>query len=355
MMRFTRGNLLDSGAEALVNTVNTVGVMGKGIALAFKEAFPDNFKSYAAACKVGQVEIGRMFVTTRQQLLGPRWIINFPTKEHWRNPSRMEWIDAGLIDLHRVIVESGVGSIAIPPLGSGNGGLDWSLVRPRIEAALADLKGIEIQIFEPDRNDHTVLKRAGKAGLTPSGALVAELVRRYSILGIECSLLEVQKLAYFLERNIKAMGSASSLDLRFEASRFGPYADRLRHLLEELDGTYLCCEKRIADAGAFDGIRFQDEAKERVAAYLSTPDMDQLRPALEATTDLIEGFQSPLGMELLATVDWILQHQDTAPSVSNVRAALREWPGGPKSAERKLALFDDRLIGVALRRLAPMP
>src|ERR1700722_16267463 len=135
MIKFTRGNLLDAKVDALVNTVNTVGVMGKGVALMFKEAFPENFKDYEAACKKKDVKVGKMFVTKR--LLSPKWIINFPTKEHWRGDSKLEWIDAGLDDLKRVIIENGIKSVAIPPLGSGNGGLKWEDVRPKIEAALS--------------------------------------------------------------------------------------------------------------------------------------------------------------------------------------------------------------------------
>jgi O-acetyl-ADP-ribose deacetylase (regulator of RNase III) len=135
MIKYTRGNLLESKAEALVNTVNTVGVMGKGVALMFKSAYPENFKAYEAACRRNEVKVGHMFVTERQAMLGPKWIINFPTKQHWRGKSKMEWIEAGLEDLKRVIAEKNIHSIAIPPLGSGNGGLNWLEVRARIEAA----------------------------------------------------------------------------------------------------------------------------------------------------------------------------------------------------------------------------
>src|SRR5271166_6058753 len=133
MMRFLQGNLLDAPTEALVNTVNTVGVMGKGIALMFKEAFSENFKAYETACKRGEVRLGHMFVTEGKQLIGPKWIINFPTKKDWKHPSRIEWIEEGLLDLKRVILEKKIRSIALPPLGSGNGKLDWMDVRPRIE------------------------------------------------------------------------------------------------------------------------------------------------------------------------------------------------------------------------------
>lgn len=197
MMRFAKGNLLDADVEALVNTVNTVGVMGKGIALMFKEAFPANFREYAEACKRQEVEIGRMFVTMQSSPVGCRWIINFPTKKHWRTTTRMEWIEAGLADLRRVVQEKGIRSIAVPPLGCGQGGRKWTEVRPLIERSLGDLADVDVIVFEPTRQYQNVTQRAGVKTLTPARALIAELVRRYWILGIECSMLEVQKLAWF--------------------------------------------------------------------------------------------------------------------------------------------------------------
>jgi O-acetyl-ADP-ribose deacetylase (regulator of RNase III) len=352
MITFTQGNLLDADAEALVNTVNTVGVMGKGIALMFKEAFPENLRIYQAACKTGDVQLGRMLVTERKDLVnGPRWIINFPTKKHWRHPSKMEWIIAGLEDLRRVIAEKGIKSVALPPLGSGNGGLDWQEVRANIEAALRSMPAVNFIVYEPTSRYQNVAKRSGVEKLTPPRALVAELVRRYWILGIECTLLEIQKLAYFLGRNIESRGIHDTLDLRFEADKFGPYSPRLVHLLNDLDGSYLHCDRRLADAGPFDIIWFEDDKKDQVAAYLTTPEAKIYRPALEATATLIDGFQSPLGMELLATVDWLLHREAVKPSVADVKAALRTWPGSPRSAERKQRILDDRLIALALRRL----
>ena len=351
MIRYTQGNLLDADVEALVNTVNTVGVMGKGIALMFKETFPENFERYAAACKAGEVKVGHVFVTERHELLGPRWIINFPTKKHWRHPSRMEWITEGLRDLHRVILEKGIKSIAIPPLGSGNGGLDWQTVRQQIQGALSDLEGVEIIVYEPTSKYQNVAKKAGVKKLTPARALIAELVRRYWVLGIECTLLEIQKLAWFLERSIEKMSPDNPLDLRFEANKYGPYANRLDHLLNSLDGSYLHCDKRIADAGPLDIIWFDDDRKDHLQVYLKS---DSVRPyvkALESTSKLIDGFESPLGMELLATVDWVLTNMNAAPNVAEVRHMLERWPGGASAAERKLRLLDERLIDLALKRL----
>lgn len=352
MITFTQGNLLDTRAEALVNTVNTVGVMGKGIALMFKERFADNYQRYAAACKAKEVHTGRMFVTEVRELDGPRWIVNFPTKQHWRAPSRLEWITAGLQDLRRFISEHGVKSIAIPPLGAGNGGLDWADVKPLIEAALGDLDGVEIMVFEPTEKYQNVAKRTGIEKLTPARALIAELVRRYWVLGMECSLLEIQKLAWFLERAIERLTpDANPLDLRFEANKYGPYADRLRHLLNGLDGSYLRCDKRIGDADPFDVIWFDEGRRDYLATYLKGAEVKPYTEALETTATLIDGFESPFGMELLATVDWLLDREHCEASIAGIRAGLGRWPAGPEAAARKNRLFDDRAIGFALERL----
>ena len=350
MITFTQGNLLEARAEALVNTVNTVGVMGKGIALMFKERFADNIRRYAAACKAKEVCTGKMFVTEVRELDGPRWIVNFPTKQHWRGDSKMEWITEGLQDLRRFLIDNKVKSIAIPPLGAGNGGLDWAEVRPHIEEALAGLD-TDIIVFEPTQKYQNVAKRTGVEKLTPTRALIAELVRRYWVLGMECSLLEIQKLAWFLERSIER-ASLTPLDLRFVPHKYGPYADRLRHLLEGLDGSYLHCDKRIGDADPLDVIWFDDGRKTFVQTYLKSEAKDYV-PALEATAALIDGFESPYGMELLATVDWLLSQEGIAPTVPAVREGLHHWGGGPGAAARKERLFDDRALSIALERLAP--
>jgi O-acetyl-ADP-ribose deacetylase (regulator of RNase III) len=354
MLNFTTGNLLDARAQALVNTVNTVGVMGKGIALMFKERFDNNYKQYAAACKAKQVRTGAMFVTQPAELDGPRWIVNFPTKQHWRAPSQLGWIIEGLQDLRRFLIENGVQSIAIPPLGAGNGGLDWALVKPEIERALGDLSGVEITVFEPTKQYQNVAKRAGVEKLTPARALIAELVRRYWVLGMECSLLEIQKLAWFLEQSVERLTPGNNpLNLKFEANKFGPFAPTLNHLLNSLDGSYLRSDKRIADSDPFDVIWFDDQRKGFVQAYLQS-EAKAYAPALEETSALIDGFESPFGMELLATVDWLLTKEHVAPSVDAVREGLQRWPV-TGAAKRKTALFHNDAIGIALERLTNPP
>ena len=350
MIRFTSGNLLDADVDAVVNTVNTMGVMGKGIALMFKERFPENYTAYAAACKAKQVELGRMFVTESPELSGPRWIINFPTKANWRFPSKLAWIVAGLIDLKRVIEEKSIRSIAIPPLGAGNGGLDWCDVRPLIEAALGDMPGVEVLVYEPTAAYQNVTKTTGKEELTPARALIAEMVRRYEVLGFDCTILEVQKLGWVLTRVIAKLGLVDPLKLKFEANRYGPYADNLRHLLDNLDGSYLHSEKRLADAGPGDVLHFAPDHQQKLAAYFRRAEGAAYVEAIDKTDALIDGFQSPLGMEALATVDWLLTRENTESTIEGIRVALSRWPT-PGAAERKQKLFTDKLLQAALGRL----
>ncbi len=354
MMTFLQGNLLDASGEALVNTVNTVGVMGKGIALMFKEAFPENFRAYQEAAKRNEVRIGHMFVTENRTLNGPKWLINFPTKKHWRHPSKLEWIIEGLIDLRSVIREKAIQSIALPPLGCGSGGLEWTEVRREIERALGDLPNVNVLVFEPTAKYQNVAKRNGVMKLTPARALVAEMIRRYWVLGIECTYLEVQKLGWFLERTIQELGVKDDLNLQFKADKYGPYSDRLRHLLDALDGSYLHCDKRLNDAGLSDTIWFEEKQRPLMEAYLKQESSATLRLVLDRTEERIDGFESPLGMELLSTVDWLIQREGCEPTLPGIREGLQRWPAGPQATGRKLRLFDDRLLKIALDRLAPM-
>jgi O-acetyl-ADP-ribose deacetylase (regulator of RNase III) len=154
MIHTARGNLLEALVEALVNPVNTVGVMGKGLALQFRTAFPVNYKSYQAACACGAVRVGKMFVTEHQPDANPRYIINFPTKAHWRNPSRLEYITEGLADLARVLRERRITSIAVPPLGCGLGGLEWAVVKPLVVEAFAKFPELDVVLFENTPNPH---------------------------------------------------------------------------------------------------------------------------------------------------------------------------------------------------------
>ena len=327
MVEYTKGNLLEAKAEALVNTVNEVGVMGKGIALQFREAFPASAHEYVEASHRKEVHVGRVFVTHDESLAGPHWIIHFPTKRNWRQPSRLEWVREGLRDLAKVVRENGIESIALPPLGCGNGGLEWNDVRREIELAFSGVEGVRVVVYEPTAVYQTAPKALGVETLTPARALIAELVRRYSVLGVGCTNLEVQKLGWFLQRSIIAAGMKNPLRLRFVADKYGPYADQLRHLLDALDGSYLHCEKRLSDASPREPIYFNDAKRDLVAEYLEGDDARPYSPALEATSRIIDGFESPLSMELLATVDWLLFEEGCEPTVRGTEAGPRSMAG----------------------------
>ena len=234
MISYTSGDILKADAEALVNTVNCVGVMGRGIALQFKNAFPENFGAYARACQKKEVLPGKMFVYRTGTLTTPYFIINFPTKRHWRGKSRLEDIDSGLQDLVDVIRHYGIRSIAIPPLGSGLGGLDWSVVRSRIEAALTPLADVSIIIYEPNGAPEAdkMVHRRDVPAMTPVRAVLVSLMARYlrGLLDPFVTLIEVHKLLYFMQV------SGEVLRFSFTPAPHGPYAQNLRHLLHAIEG-----------------------------------------------------------------------------------------------------------------------
>jgi O-acetyl-ADP-ribose deacetylase (regulator of RNase III) len=155
MIREVHGDILTADAEALVNPVNTVGVMGAGLALQFKRSYPEMYREYRAACEEHEIQIGEMHVymlCRNPHHKPPYWIINFPTKEDWRNPSELEWIDSGLDQLSWEVTSREIRSIAIPPLGCGLGGLHWPDVRALIEQRLGDLDGVDVMLYAPEGN-----------------------------------------------------------------------------------------------------------------------------------------------------------------------------------------------------------
>ena len=148
-MNYTKGNILESNTEVIINPVNTVGVMGKGLALQFKQKFPTNYKIYKEACQNKTIDIGKLLLVDESNLERRKFIINFPTKKHWRNASKIEYIEEGLKDLVRIIKANTFESMAIPALGCGLGGLDWEDVKLLLEKYLRDIETIEITVFEP--------------------------------------------------------------------------------------------------------------------------------------------------------------------------------------------------------------
>ncbi len=310
------GNLLASDAEALVNTVNTVGVMGKGIALQFRNAYPENFKAYAAACKRHEVVPGRMFVHETGVLGGSaRFIINFPTKRHWKGKSRLEDIESGLQDLIRVLIEYKIESVAIPPLGCGNGGLDWRVVEPKIRAALAAVPDVRVLLHAPDGapvNDEMLIATKAPALTGPRAAMIAVL-GQYLVPDYRLTAIEAQKLAYFLQ------ASGFGMKLNYVKHQYGPYADNLNHALQALEGHYL---RGYGDRSSQMALHLLPGAAERAADHLRTD--AAAAAAVGSVAEVVRGYETPYGLELLATTHWAVRDLGTS-DVDAVARYVQEW------------------------------
>jgi O-acetyl-ADP-ribose deacetylase (regulator of RNase III) len=342
MINLLPGSLFDTDAEALVNTVNTVGVMGKGIALQFKERFPQNFDLYAKACERGDLHPGKMLLTETGQLTNPRYIINFPTKKHWREKSKLWYIDQGLSALVEVIDQYQIRSVALPPLGCGNGGLDWQTVKPLIEQRLGPLAGVTVYLFEPSEVAYQrPRKRDGRPPtLTTTRALVLHSLYRYQQKGYTISLLEIQKLVYFLQRL-----DIHFKNLTFTRGLYGPYAQPLQHAINDLDGYYLDGMK-YGDAKPHDLITLRNEHLPAIQAYIEAHFSAGEKEALAVIDQLIEGFETPLGLEMLATLDFLIQEQPTLRGDSKALIqAAHAWN------ERKAQLMKPQYLTISLQRL----
>lgn len=339
MIKFTCGDILRADVEAIVNTVNCVGVMGRGIALQFKKAWPENFKAYALACKNRDVKPGQMFVFETGQLTNPRFIINFPTKRHWRAASRMEDIESGLCALVADIEKYDIKSIAIPPLGAGLGGLDWMQVRQKIEQAMSRLPAeVQVYIYEPKGAPESgnIVRQQKEPKMTAGRAVLLELIQRYldGLLDPTVSLLEVHKLLYFMQ------AAGEPLRLKYQKAHYGPYAENLRHVLNAIEGHLI---SGYADGGdAPDkNLHLVPGAIEEARVFLSAH--PETRNRFERVSRLVSGFESPFGLELLATVHW-LKKQERAENVEQIVEATHAW-------SKRKAQFTKRQIDVAVKTL----
>ena len=326
MITFTSGDVTKADAEALVNTVNCVGVMGRGIALQFKRRYPDNFRAYAAACDRGDVEPGRVFVFETGQLTNPRYIINVPTKRHWRGKSRLADIESGLESLVEAIRARHIRSIAIPPLGCGLGGLDWDEVRPRIEAALRTLPEVRALVFEPSGAPERLPAAAEAPRMTAGRASLIGLLDRYLRGSCEPSatLLELHKLLYFLQE------SGRDMRLRYAKAPYGPYAENLRYVMNRIEGHYTT---GYADGGddPTKEIALIPGAMSDADAFLASD--DKARESFDRVSDLVDGFETPFGLELLASVHWVAT-RDGARSAEQAGDALYAWNDRKKQFTR---------------------
>jgi|SRR5262245_15758934 len=307
MIEYRTGDILLTDAEALVNTVNCVGIMGRGIALQFKDAYPENFKAYEAACERGEVQPGRMFVFETRHITNPKYIVNFPTKRHWRGKSRMEDIEAGLKALADEIRKRRIRSIALPPLGSGLGALDWRDVRPRIEAALRGLEDVQVIVFEPHgATDQQIAAKSHEVPKMTSGrAALVILMHRYvgGLLDPFVTLLEVHKLMYFMQE------AGEPLRLQFTKAPYGPYAENLRHVLQAVEGHFV---SGYADGGDAPNKQLDlvPGAVNEAESFLKAD--DETRMHFDRVAALVDGFETPFGMELLSSVHWVATKEGAA-------------------------------------------
>lgn len=335
MIEYKRGNIFKENVEALINTVNCVGIMGRGLALQFKNKFPDNYQEYVKVCKKNQVVPGKMFVYKTNQLLNPKYIINFPTKRHWRSKSKIEDIQNGLDDLKRVIKEFNITSIAIPPLGSGLGGLEWEEVKKIIEQKLQNIDS-KIIVYEPLEQKITKVINKEIPKMTPGRAALIGLIDRYlqGLMDPFITLLEIHKLMYFMQE------AGEELRLNYKKAIYGPYADNLRHVMNVIEGHFIYGYENGGD-NPIKQIKLVPGAIEEAKEFLK--DKIQTKQRCEKVSNLVDGFETPFGLELLATVHWVAK-EIKSTNLDKITKEVYSWN------ERKKQ-FTKKQIKVALDRL----
>jgi len=326
MIHYKTGNLLDSSAEALVNTVNTLGVMGKGIALQFKNMFPNNYKIYAKACKNNEVRIGKLLVTQEETMLkGNKIIINFPTKTDWRKPSEYSYIEDGLNDLIKIILEQNIKSIAIPPLGSGNGGLDWNKVKIILGKYLTGLD-CEIYIYEPNAAIQEVMRKE-RVKLTAARAMLLSVLYDLIKHGEFVSEFAAEKIAYFLQR----FGAKEVFNLEYKPNFYGPYSGKVKHVLYYLNGSYIMGYSS-KDKKPFEELALIPDAESDVNEFLNRSENQNYNSIAYKTKKFLTGFYSPFGLELLSTIDFIITEKKVI-TTEDITKELSDW------SNRKKTLF----------------
>lgn len=337
MIYYKTGNILESNADALVNTVNTQGVMGKGIALQFKNAFPVNYKIYQEACKKNKLKIGDLLVVEDNGLLsGNKIIINFPTKTSWRSPSEYSYIEKGLNELLKVIEKYNIDSIALPPLGSGNGGLDWSIVRKMIEDKFS-LLPISIYIYEPSSQIQEKLK-SERVPLTDARAMLLYMLYHLVGNGEFVSEFSSEKICYFLQR----FGAKEYFKLEYKPNFYGPYSGKVKYVINYLNGSYIMGYSSM-DKKPFEALQLVPDGFEKVDVYINSK--PELLKIVSETKDFLEGFYSDFALEILSTIDYISLEENTF-EIEKIKTSLENW------SERKRTLFsNERFINITLNHL----
>jgi O-acetyl-ADP-ribose deacetylase (regulator of RNase III) len=337
MIKYITGNIFDSSARALVNTVNTMGIMGKGIALQFKKNYPNNYKAYEAACKKGEVKVGKMFVTLDSSAAsGEKLIINFPTKTDWKKPSEYKYIEDGLDNLTEVIKDYQIKSIAIPPLGAGNGGLNWEKVKKIIEQKLRGAEA-DIYVYEPTAQIQEHLRKE-RVKLTDARALLLYVLFDLVRNGEYVSEFSSEKVCYFLQR----FGGKKYFKLEFEPMFYGPYSGKVRFVLNAINGSYLMGYSDM-NKKPFEPLTLIADTYETVKAHVEAdPELLQIAGR---TISFLQGFYSDFALELLSSVDYV-SINDKTPDKQVVLTRLANW-----NSRKRTMLSDSRYLDVTLKHL----
>lgn len=334
---FKKGDMFSEPVQALVNTVNCVGVMGKGVALEFKNRWPANFKAYKKVCETEELKPGRMFIFDTNELFpsaGPRYLVNFPTKAHWRSKSKLSYVEDGLEALRAEIIGLGIKSIAIPPLGCGNGGLDWADVKPLIVSKLSDLVDVEIVVFPPkdavDKPEHV---HSGLQMTYARAILLKSLNDLELFFDGSFDRISLQKIAYFLQ----ALGI--DFKLKFARNLHGPYSDTLKK-------AYIAFEHHGLIGGFTTGDRQAHVTNSgcAVADEFLSNSQQKSDDVVSKLSQLIQGYESPYGLELLSSVHWLAHHEGHFP-VEKIIEEMMNWNDDKRNS------FDEKAIRTAYVRL----
>ncbi|MDC4205136.1 MAG: macro domain-containing protein [Candidatus Manganitrophus sp.] len=319
MIELKQGDILQADAQVLVNTVNCIGIMGRGIALQFRKAFPENYKAYKAICDRKQLLPGKMLVHDLNRFENPRYIINFPTKLHWKGKSRIEHIESGLKALVEEVRHLEIKSIAVPPLGCGLGGLHWNKVRPMIEEAFRNLPEVHVLLYEPTGTPDAekMVKQKQAPRMTVGRASLLGLMRRYlsAVMDPSVTLLEIHKLMYFMQE------AGEGLKLKYKKGTFGPYSENLRHVLSLIEGHFISGYGDATDRPDKQielKLGISDKAEEFLKNYPETHER------FDRVVALIKGFETSFGMELLSTVHWVVTREG-ASTVDKAIAKTYKW------------------------------
>jgi O-acetyl-ADP-ribose deacetylase (regulator of RNase III) len=337
MIQYITGNILESSAQAIINTVNTDGIMGKGIALQFKNSFPNNYKAYKDACKNDTIDIGKLFVFREGNLtIGEKTIINFPTKKSWRKPSEYSYIEKGLDDLISIVNAHNITSIGIPPLGAGNGGLEWEQVKKIIEQKLNHLN-IDIYIYEPTIQIKEYLKQE-RVKLTNARALLLYLLFDLVKNGEYVSEFSSEKICYFLQR----FGAKKYFKLEFEPNFYGPYSGKVRYVLNALNGSYIMGFSDM-NKKPFEPLTLIADGYETVKMHIENN--AELTEIAQKTIAFLTGFYSDFALELFSSIDYLSLKNNTI-NKEIISKQLEAW------SDRKRTLFSNsKYIDISINHI----